>query len=64
MRIIMEELTIRKGDDFIKLGQAVKAVGFVESGVEAKEVIQSGWSCGKTTRKKACWWRSCRIQRQ
>ena len=28
MRIIMEELTIRKGDDFIKLGQAVKAVGF------------------------------------
>ena len=34
----MEELTIRKGDDFIKLGQAVKAVGFVE----AKEVIQSG----------------------
>ena len=25
----MEELTIRKGDDFIKLGQAVKAVGFV-----------------------------------
>ena len=38
----MEELTIRKGDDFIKLGQAVKAVGFVESGVEAKEVIQSG----------------------
>ena len=42
MRIIMEELTIRKGDDFIKLGQAVKAVGFVESGVEAKEVIQSG----------------------
>ena len=60
MRIIMEELTIRKGDDFIKLGQAVKAVGFVESGVEAKEVIQSG----QTTRKKACWWRSCRIQRQ
>ncbi len=38
----MEELTIRNGDEFIKLGQAIKAVGFVESGVEAKEVIQNG----------------------
>lgn len=27
-------------DEFIKLGQALKAAGFVESGVEAKEVIQ------------------------
>ena len=38
----MEELTIRNGDEFIKLGQAIQAVGFVESGVEAKDVIQSG----------------------
>ena len=38
----MEELTIRKGDDFIKLGQAIKAVGFVESGVETKEVKVNG----------------------
>lgn len=38
----MEELTIRNGDEFIKLGQAIKAVCFVESGVEAKDVIQSG----------------------
>lgn len=29
-------------DEFIKLGQALKAAGFVESGVEAKEVIQDG----------------------
>ena len=29
-------------DEFIKLGQALKAAGFVESGVEAKEVIQEG----------------------
>ena len=34
----METLILR--DEFIKLGQALKAVGFVESGVEAKEVIQ------------------------
>lgn len=36
----MEELFIR--DDFIKLGQALKLAGLVESGVEAKEVIQGG----------------------
>jgi len=33
---------IRLREDFIKLGQALKAAGFVESGVEAKDVIQSG----------------------
>ena len=38
----MEIIRIRKGDEFIKLGQALKAVGLVESGVEAKEVIQNG----------------------
>ena len=38
----MDIIRIRKGDEFIKLGQALKAVGLVESGVEAKEVIQNG----------------------
>lgn len=33
---------IKVRDDFIKLGQAIKAAGLVESGVEAKEVIQGG----------------------
>ena len=36
----MEEIILR--DDFIKLGQAIKAAGLVESGVEAKIVIQEG----------------------
>lgn len=35
-----EKLVLR--DEFIKLGQALKAVGFVESGVDAKFVIQDG----------------------
>ena len=29
-------------DDFIKLGQSLKAAGLVESGVEAKLLIQDG----------------------
>ena len=36
----MEEIFLR--DEFIKLGQAIKAAGLVESGVEAKIVIQNG----------------------
>lgn len=36
----MDEIILR--DDFIKLGQAIKAAGLVESGVEAKIVIQDG----------------------
>ncbi len=36
----MQEIDLR--DDFIKLGQALKAAGLVESGVEAKEVIVQG----------------------
>lgn len=36
----MEEIILR--DDFIKLGQAIKAAGLVESGVEAKIAIQDG----------------------
>ena len=38
----MEIIKLREQDEFIKLGQAVKAAGLVESGVEAKEVIQEG----------------------
>lgn len=34
--------TIKLRDEFIKLGQALKAAGLVESGVEAKIVIQDG----------------------
>lgn len=34
--------TIKVRDEFIKLGQAIKAAGLVESGVDAKEVIQNG----------------------
>ena len=36
----MEKVIIR--DDFIKLGQALKAAGLVGSGVDAKLVIQDG----------------------
>ena len=36
----MEIIKLR--DEFIKLGQALKAAGLVESGVEAKEVILDG----------------------
>lgn len=34
--------TIKLREDFIKLGQALKAAGLVESGVDAKFVIQDG----------------------
>ena len=37
----METITIR--DEFIKLGQAMKLAGLVESGVEAKTEIQEGF---------------------
>ena len=33
---------IKLKDEFIKLGQALKAVGLVETGAEAKDVIQDG----------------------
>ena len=36
----MEIINLR--NEFIKLGQALKAAGLVDSGVEAKEVIQEG----------------------
>ncbi len=36
----METIALR--EEFIKLGQALKAAGLVDSGVEAKIVIQNG----------------------
>ncbi len=36
----MSEIRLR--EDYIKLGQALKAAGLVISGTEAKEVIQEG----------------------
>ena len=36
----MQELSIK--DEFIKLGQAMKAAGIVGSGVDAKMLIQDG----------------------
>lgn len=36
----MQEIKLR--DEYIKLGQAIKAVGLVGSGVDAKQVIQDG----------------------
>jgi ribosome-associated protein len=38
----MNLIKLRESDEFIKLGQAIKAAGLVDSGVEAKEVIQDG----------------------
>ena len=38
----MEIIKLREGEEFIKLGQALKAAGLVDSGVEAKIVIQGG----------------------
>lgn len=37
---IMEVIELR--DEFIKLGQALKAAGYVSSGIDAKVVIQNG----------------------
>ena len=34
--------TIKLRDDYIKLGQALKAAGLVESGVEAKYAVEDG----------------------
>ena len=38
----MITVQIRQEDDFIKLGQALKKAGLVESGLDAKIVIQDG----------------------
>lgn len=39
----MEIIKLREQDEFIKLGQALKAAGLVDSGVEAKDVILEGF---------------------
>ncbi len=36
------EISIRQGEEFIKLGQAMKKAGLVGSGVDAKFIIQDG----------------------
>ena len=50
------ELKIR--DEFIKLGQAIKAAGLVENGAEAKEAVQAGEGKGNgeadTRRGRKC----------
>ena len=40
--IKMHILKLREGEEFIKLGQALKATGLVDSGIDAKEVIMQG----------------------
>lgn len=38
----MEEISLRKGDEFIKLGQLLKKANMMSSGVDAKMVILDG----------------------
>jgi ribosome-associated protein len=38
----MEKVEIRLREEYIKLGQALKAAGVAENGVEAKYMIQDG----------------------
>ena len=38
----MENFKLRAGEEFIRLGQVLKAAAIAESGAEAKEMIQSG----------------------
>lgn len=38
----MDTFTIRPGEEFIRLGQVLKAAGLVDTGAGAKEVIQNG----------------------
>ena len=38
----MEKQEVKLRDDFIKLGQALKAAGIAQSGVDAKFMIQDG----------------------
>ena len=38
----MHILKLHEGEEFIKLGQALKATGLVDSGIDAKEVIMQG----------------------
>ena len=56
-------MEIKLKDEFIKLGQALKAAGLVDSGVVAKIVIQDGEVLVngevKQEEEKIIWWRSC-----
>lgn len=38
----METFYLRDSEDHIKLGQALKAAGLVESGADAKQAVQDG----------------------
>ena len=38
----METVSLREGDEFIKLGQLLKKVGLVGSGADAKFLIEEG----------------------
>lgn len=38
----MEEVTLREGEEFIKLGQLMKKAGLAGSGLDAKFLIQDG----------------------
>ena len=38
----MEEISLREGDDFIKLGQLLKKANMMSSGVDSKMVILDG----------------------
>ena len=38
----MEEISLREGDDYIKLGQSLKKANMMSSGVDAKMVILDG----------------------
>ena len=38
----MHILKLREGEEYIKLGQALKATVLADSGIDAKEIIQQG----------------------
>lgn len=38
----MEEISLREGDDYLKLGQLLKKANMMSSGVDAKMVILDG----------------------
>ena len=40
--ILRKDMELKLRDEFIKLGQAMKAAGIVSSGIDAKMLIQDG----------------------
>lgn len=52
----MEFFHLRAGEEFIRLGQVLKAAGFVENGGQAKEVIQDGFVSvnGEVETRRGC----------